>query len=148
MKATIATTLMPANQNSNSPKDFTDVRLMPVSSAISSTAMSHTGASIQRCRISAPATASIASTIAQKYQYSQPTLKPAQPPSDRRADSANEPTCGLATAISPSIRITSTISTPANRYETTAAGPVVLITALEPTNRPAPITPPSEIIVM
>ena len=30
----------------------------------------------------------------------------------------------------------------------TAAGPVVWITALEPTKRPAPITPPSEIIVM
>jgi hypothetical protein len=44
--------------------------------------------------------------------------------------------------------MTSTISTPANRYETTAAGPVVLMTALDPTNRPAPITPPSEIIVM
>ena len=35
MKATIATTLMPANQNSNSPKDFTENRLIPVSSAIS-----------------------------------------------------------------------------------------------------------------
>ena len=68
MKATIATTLMPANQNSNSPKDFTDARLIPVSRAIRIRAISHTGASIQRCRISAPATASIASTIDQKYQ--------------------------------------------------------------------------------
>jgi hypothetical protein len=85
MKATIATTLMPANQNSNSPNDFTDVRFTPVSSVISPSAISHSGRSIQRCRISAPATASIASTIAQKYQYSQPVLKPAQPPSARRA---------------------------------------------------------------
>ena len=42
-------------------------------------------------------------------------LKPAQPPSDRRAYSVNEPTCGLATAISPSIRMTSTIRKPAAR---------------------------------
>ena len=75
-------------------------------------------------------------------------VKPAQLPSERRAYSANEPTCGLATAISPSIRMTSTISRPAIRYEITEAGPVSAITALEPTNRPAPITPPSEIIVM
>ena len=148
MNATIATTLMPANQNSNSPNDFTDVRLIPVSSAISPSAISHSGRSTQRCRISAPATASMARTMAQKYQYSQPVVKPAQPPSERRAYSANEPTCGLATAISPSIRMTSTISTPAIRYEITEAGPVVEITALEPTNRPAPMTPPSEIIVM
>ena len=46
----------------------------------------------QRCRIVAPATASIARTIAQKYQYSQPIVKPAQRPSacaavlDERAD--------------------------------------------------------------
>src|SRR5918912_660096 len=53
----------------------------------------------------APATASTASTIAQKYQYSQPTLKPAHGPSAWRQYSTNEPTCGLATAISPSIRI-------------------------------------------
>ena len=75
-------------------------------------------------------------------------VKPAQPPSERRAYSANDPTCGLATAISPSIRMISTTSTPAIRYESTEAGPVVWMTALEPTNSPAPITPPSEIIVM
>ena len=44
--------------------------------------------------------------------------------------------------------MTSTISTPAIRYESTEAGPVVWMTALEPTNKPAPITPPREIIVM
>ena len=65
-------------------------------------------------------------TTTQKYQYSQPTEKPAQPPIERRAysrtsergedcESAKEPTDGLAEAISPSIRITSTIRTPASR---------------------------------
>ena len=68
MKATMATTLMPANQNSNSPNDFTEVRLIPVSSAISPSAITHSGRSTQRWRISAPATASMARTIAQKYQ--------------------------------------------------------------------------------
>jgi hypothetical protein len=34
----------------------------------------------QRCRILPPATASKPTTITQKYQYSQPTEKPAQPP--------------------------------------------------------------------
>src|SRR3954469_24227626 len=43
--------------------------------------------------------------------------------------------------------MTSTTRMPASRYESTAAGPVWLITAPEPTNSPAPITPPSEIIV-
>ena len=48
--------------------------------------MIHSGTSgSQRCRISAPATASKPTTMTQKYQYSQPTLKPAQPPSDCRA---------------------------------------------------------------
>jgi hypothetical protein len=35
--------------------------------------------------ILAPATASKPTTMTQKYQYSQPTEKPAQPPSARRA---------------------------------------------------------------
>src|SRR3954447_21977936 len=43
--------------------------------------------------------------------------------------------------------MTSTTRMPASRYDSTAAGPVWLITAPEPTNNPAPITPPSEIIV-
>jgi len=63
--------------------------------------------------ISAPAVASMARTMAQKYQYSQPTLKPAQPPSAERQYSTNEPTVGLATAISPSIRIITMMSAPA-----------------------------------
>jgi hypothetical protein len=53
--------------------------------------MSHTGASIQRWRIVAPATASMARTIAQKYQYSQPTVNPAHGPSAWRQYSTNEP---------------------------------------------------------
>src|SRR4051812_47840237 len=102
----------------------------------------------QRCRIVAPAIASTARTMAQKYQYSQPTVKPAHGPSALRQYSTNDPTAGFATAISPSIRITSTMSAPAARYDRTAAGPVWFITAPLPTNSPAPITPPSEIIVM
>src|SRR5919107_1132173 len=43
---------------------------------------SHNGTSgNHRCRIPAPATASNPTTITQKYQYSHPTLNPAQPPS-------------------------------------------------------------------
>src|SRR6476661_6146956 len=68
--------------------------------------------------IAAPATASIASTIAQNHQYSQPVVNPAHGPIAWRV------------------------------YDTNAAGPVEFITAPEPTNSPAPITPPSEIIVM
>ena len=41
--------------------------------------------SAQRWMISAPATASTASTITQNHQYSQPIVKPAQLPSDSRA---------------------------------------------------------------
>ena len=46
---------------------------------------SHSGASNQKVMISAPATASKPTTMTQKYQYSQPTENPAQPPSARRA---------------------------------------------------------------
>jgi hypothetical protein len=46
------------------------------------------------------------------------------------------------------MRITRITRIPAARYDTTAPGPTVLITALEPTNRPAPMIPPSAIIVM
>jgi hypothetical protein len=42
---------------------------------------SHSGASIQNVRVWAPATASKPTTMTQKYQYSQATEKPAQPPS-------------------------------------------------------------------
>ena len=51
-------------------------------------------------------------------------------------------------AISPSILITSTTRAPARAYETTTAGPAAAIALADPTNRPAPMTPAMEIIVM
>jgi hypothetical protein len=68
MKAMIAATLIDANQNSNSPSDLTDHRLVRVRALTRMRLMSQIGASIQRWRIVAPATASMARTIAQKYQ--------------------------------------------------------------------------------
>ena len=44
-KARIAATLMPANQNSNSPKEDTLIRLVPIISAIITPAKIHTGTS-------------------------------------------------------------------------------------------------------
>ena len=46
------------------------------------------------------------------------------------------------------MRITSTTSNPVITKETTAAGPVALMTTPLPTNRPAPMTPPKAIMVM
>jgi hypothetical protein len=43
-----------------------------------------------RCRILPPATASKPTTMTQKYQYSQPTAKPAQPPRALRAEHAHD----------------------------------------------------------
>ena len=81
----IAATLMPANQYSNSPYEPTENRLVAVISTIRTSDSTHSGASNQKVRIFAPATASKPTTITQKYQYSQATEKPAQPPSARRA---------------------------------------------------------------
>ena len=55
---------------------------------------------------------------------------------------------GLAVAISPSMRITSTTSVPASAYEMMTAGPAFSIAFADPTNNPAPMTPAIEIIVM
>lgn len=41
MKTTIATTLIPANQNSNSPNEPTETRFVPVSTIITSNAQAH-----------------------------------------------------------------------------------------------------------
>jgi hypothetical protein len=69
MKTRIAATLIEANQNSNSPKERTDQRFVAVSSVMRTRAIVHIGMpGSQLRRISAPATASTASTIAQKYQ--------------------------------------------------------------------------------
>src|SRR6266853_23450 len=46
------------------------------------------------------------------------------------------------------MRITSTTSAPVRANEITAAGPAAPMTTPLPTNRPAPITPPSAIICM
>ena len=81
MKTMIAATLMPANQNSNSPKDDTENRLVAVIKTIRTNAVNHSGMSIQYWTIFAPAMASKPTTITQKYQYNQPTEKPAQLPS-------------------------------------------------------------------
>lgn len=90
--------------------------------------------------------ASTASTTTQKNQYSQPIENPAQRPSARSACAEKEPEVGLAADISPSIRITSTTSVPTRAYERRMPGPAVAIPELEPTNSPAPMTPPMAIM--
>ena len=110
----IVATLIEANQNSNSPYARTDHMLVAVIRIVRTSAISHNGPSIQRCRMLAPATASKPTTMTQKYQYSQPLVKPHRSPSDRRINSVNEPSVGWAAAISPSIRITSTTRPPAS----------------------------------
>ncbi|MCY1309014.1 hypothetical protein D9M70_590680 [compost metagenome] len=76
--------------------------------------MIHSGSGIQRCSMPAPTTTSTATTITQKYQYSQPEVKPAQSPRPIRLYSVNAPMPGMAMAISPSIRITSSTIRPAS----------------------------------
>src|SRR3954447_9418255 len=85
MNTTIAATLIPANQNSNSPNDDTENRLVPVIKISRTNADNHSGMSTQYWMIFAPAIASKPTTITQKYQYNQPTEKPAQLPSAVRA---------------------------------------------------------------
>src|SRR4051794_27216574 len=68
-KAMMASTLMPANQYSNSPYEPTENRFVAVISVISARAKTQRGTSEnQTRRISAPATASKPTTITQKYQ--------------------------------------------------------------------------------
>ena len=85
MNTMIAATLIPANQNSNSPNDDTENRLVAVIKISSTNADNHSGMSTQYWMIFAPAIASKPTTITQKYQYNQPTEKPAQLPSALRA---------------------------------------------------------------
>src|SRR3954447_6004100 len=69
MNAVMATTLMPANQNSNSPNEETEARLVAVSTTITISAQAHCGtAGTQLVRMAAPAVASTASTTTQKNQ--------------------------------------------------------------------------------
>src|ERR1700691_2102390 len=81
-KTTMAATLIEANQNSNSPYDLTEMRFVTVSNSIIDKLMTHEGSPGNQKRINpAPATASIATTMTQKYQYIQPVTKPASSPS-------------------------------------------------------------------
>jgi hypothetical protein len=53
----------------------------------------------------------------------------------------------LATAISASIRMTMMTRKPHKAYVMNEPGPVLPMTTPEPTNSPAPITPPMAIIL-
>jgi hypothetical protein len=67
----IAATLMPANQNSNSPNDLTENRLVMVIALNRISEHNHSGTpGIQYWTILAPAIASNPTMITQKYQYS------------------------------------------------------------------------------
>src|SRR5580704_7292085 len=71
--STMAITLIEANQNSASPYDRTESRLTNVKSAVSPRVNCHDWtAGHQTPKILAPATASSATTMIQKYQYIQP----------------------------------------------------------------------------
>src|ERR1700675_811524 len=84
--ATIAATLIEANQNSNSPNDLTEMRFVRVSKSNNAKLMNQDGASGSQKRTSpAPATASRATTMTKKYQYIQPVRKPASSPSRGRS---------------------------------------------------------------
>src|ERR1700722_17415820 len=84
--ATIAATLIEANQNSNSPNDLTDTRLVTVSDNSNTRLMSQVPSpgSQKRTR-EAPATAASATAKPQKSQYIQPVRKPASSPSRGRS---------------------------------------------------------------
>ena len=69
------------------------MRLTPVMTDIRQTPISRgEKEGNQCCRIFAPAMASTGTTNTQKYQYSQPTTKPAPSPRPARANSVNERT--------------------------------------------------------
>ena len=85
MNTTMAPTLSSENQNSNSPYERTDIRLLSVIRLISTRPIAHTGTpGIQSWISAAPAMVSAPTTITQKYQYSQPLTKLARAPSASR----------------------------------------------------------------
>jgi hypothetical protein len=94
----------------------------------------------------APATASKPTTITQKYQYSQPLVKPAphRASGGWLGERSERGVCGGHLAEHPHHEHDQDAG---EHIGGTAAGPVTLITAPEPTKRPAPITPPSAIMV-
>ena len=107
MNTMMAATLIEANQNSNSAYERVDMRLTAVIAAINAVPVTSLGTPGNHCcRITAPAMASTGITMIQKYQYSQPTVKPAQSPRPARANSVNDRTSGRETAISPTQRMT------------------------------------------
>ena len=144
----IATTLRIANQNSNSPKFFTPIRLMAVKNSMKVSEASgtdsdgHTVAS----RPAAP-TDSAAITITSCAHHNQPTVAPAVAPMASAAYTENAPLAGLAAAISPRAFMTMITSAPATRYDTSTAGPAACTPTPEPRNRPAPIALPSPIMI-
>ena len=72
---------MEASQNSLSPKDLTEIRLVSVITTSKTRLMIQAGTcGIQNRTSSAPATASSATTITQKYQYIHPVKNPASLP--------------------------------------------------------------------
>src|SRR3984893_1143545 len=88
--ATIAATLIEANQNSNSPNDLTETRFVRVSKSSNAKLMNQAGSLGNQNRTSpAPATASSATTMTQKYQYIQPLRKPASSPRRGRSPHAS-----------------------------------------------------------
>src|SRR5690606_10320413 len=82
----IATTLIKANQNSNSPKLLVLIKLAKLSKIIKEKA--YTALEIpgnHACKISAPAIASIGITNTQNHQYNHPMVNPAHGPIALRA---------------------------------------------------------------
>ena len=76
----MAATLIEANQNSNSPKDLTEIRLVSGQRQQQRQTDEPAGGSSgnQNRTRPAPATASSATTMTQKYQYIQPVKNPAK----------------------------------------------------------------------
>jgi hypothetical protein len=84
-----------------------DIKLTAVITAINPKPIASCGTPGNHCcRMIAPAMASTGITMTQKYQYSQPTVNPAQCPNPARAKSVNERMSGRDTAISPKHRMT------------------------------------------
>ena len=81
----MAATLMEANQYSASPQERTDNRFNTVNPSVNARVNDQGGnPGNQYISRRAPATASSATTMIQKYQYIQPVRKPASSPSASR----------------------------------------------------------------
>lgn len=143
----IAPTFSAANQNSNSPKFFTAARFATQKTTMNRATQAHSGVpGSQPVTIFAAPIPSSPTAVQSSTQKDHPAVKPAHGPIARSACAENEPEDGYAADISPSIRITSMTSRPETAYAITIEGPAAAIPAPDPTNRPAPITPPRAII--